>query len=149
MSTEYTNGNGYQTKNALIGITLMFSFLSEPLHADGIDDLISHYASLAKTESQSFEDFDPERGKELYLTQFSTGKIDTPSCTSCHTSDPTQVGETRAGKAIDPMAVSMSPERYQTLKKAEKWFGRNCRSVLGRECTAIEKGDFLSFMKGL
>ena len=136
-------------KRALIGITLVFAFISKPLHAEGIDELIKHYAGLATSESQSFVNFDPGRGKELYLKQFSTGKIDTPSCTTCHTNDPTQPGETRAGKAIDPMAVSMSPERYQTLKKAEKWFGRNCRSVLGRECTAIEKGDFLSFMKGL
>lgn len=136
-------------QHALIVIALMCSFLSKPLHAEAIDDLINHYANLAASENQSFVDFDPGRGKELYLKQFSTGKIDTPSCTTCHTNDPTQVGETRAGKAIDPMAVSMSPERYQTLKKAEKWFGRNCRSVLGRECTVIEKGDFLSFMKGL
>ena len=136
-------------KHALIGITLMLSVLSKPLHAEVIDELIEHYASQAKNESQSFVGFDPRRGKALYFKQFSTGKIDTPSCTSCHTNDPTQVGETRAGKAIDPMAVSVSPERYQTLKKAEKWFGRNCRSVLCRECTAIEKGDFLSFMKGL
>ena len=136
-------------KHALIAIALMCSFLSKPLHAEGLDNLINHYANLAKNESQSFVGFVPDRGKELYLKQFSTGKIDTPSCTSCHTNDPTQFGETRAGKAIDPMAVSMSPEGYQTREKGEKWFGRNCRSVLGRECTAIEKGDFLSFMKGL
>jgi len=45
------------------------------------------------------------------------------------------------------MAVSVNPERYQTLKKVEKWFRRNCKSVLGRECTVTEKGDFLTFMK--
>lgn len=136
-------------KHAAITITLFFLFFNIQLHAEGVDDLINHYATQAKSETQSFMGFDSDRGKELYLTQFSTGKIDTPSCTSCHTNDPTQVGETRAGKAIDPMAASVSPERYQTLEKAEKWFGRNCRSVLGRECTAIEKGDFLSFMKDL
>ena len=136
-------------KHVLIALALTFSFLSKPLHAGGIDELIKHYETLAKSETQPFSGFDSDRGRELYLKEFSTGKIDTPSCTSCHTNDPTQVGETRAGKAIDPMAVSVSPERYQTLKKAEKWFGRNCRSVLGRECTATEKGDFLSFMKGL
>jgi len=136
-------------KHVLIAIALMFSLLSKPLDAAGIDDLLNHYATQAKSENQPFSDFDSDRGEELYLKEFSTGKVDTPSCTSCHTNDPTQVGETRAGKAIDPMAVSVSPERYQTLKKAEKWFGRNCRSVLGRECTATEKGDFLSFMKGL
>ncbi|WP_375231031.1 DUF1924 domain-containing protein [Roseobacter sp. S98] len=136
-------------KHILIAIALLLSFLGTTLHAGGVDDLINYYMAQAKSETQSFAGFDADRGEELYLKEFSSGKPDTPSCTSCHTNDPTQVGETRAGKAIDPMAVSVSPERYQTLKKAEKWFGRNCRSVLGRECTAIEKGDFLSFMKGL
>jgi len=136
-------------KHAVIIITLMLLISNIQLRAEGVDNLINHYAAQAKSETQSFVGFDSDRGKDLYMKEFSTGKIDTPSCTSCHTNDPTQFGETRAGKSIDPMAVSVSPERYQTLKKAEKWFGRNCRSVLGRECTAIEKGDFLSFMKGL
>jgi len=91
--------------------------------------------------------FDSNRGKNLFLKEFTSGKVDTPSCTSCHTSNPTQIGKTRAGKAIEPMAVSVNPDRYQSLEKAEKWFRRNCKSVLGRECSPIEKGDFLSFMK--
>lgn len=126
---------------------LMVSFLNMQLHAAGVDDLINHYAIQAKSEMSSFVGFDANRGKALYLKEFTSGKRDTPSCTSCHTSNPTQIGETRAGKAIEPLAVSANPKRYQTLKKAEKWFRRNCKSVLGRECTTIEKGDFLTFMK--
>ena len=116
-------------------------------HAGGVDDLINHYAARAKSETQSFAGFDSNRGKDLFLKEFTTGKKATPSCTSCHTDNPTQSGKTRAGKPIEPMAVSVNPKRYQTLKKAEKWFRRNCKSVLGRECTPTEKGDFLSFMK--
>jgi hypothetical protein len=44
------------------------------------------------------------------------------------------------------MAVSKTPDRYTDPAKVEKWFQRNCQSVLGRECTAVEKGDFLTFM---
>ena len=135
-------------KHAVITITLMFSFHNMQVHAEGIDDLINHYAKQAKIEKQSFAGFDSNRGKDLYLKEFKSGKVDTPSCTSCHTNDPTKIGKTRAGKPIEPMAVSVNPNRYQTLKKAEKWFRRNCNSVLGRECTPTEKGDFLSFMKG-
>jgi hypothetical protein len=134
-------------KYAVITITLIFSFLNKPLHAGGVEDLINHYATQAKSETKSFVGFDFNRGKDLYLKEFTSGKKDTPSCTSCHTNNPTQIGETRAGKAIEPMAVSVNPKRYQTLKKAEKWFRRNCKSVLGRECTATEKGDFLIFMR--
>ena len=134
-------------KHAVVAIALMLSFPSMQLHAGGVDDLINHYAAQAKSETQSFAGFDSNRGKDLYLREFTSGKSATPSCTSCHTNNPTQIGKTRAGKPIEPMAVSVNPTRYQTLKKAEKWFRRNCRSVLGRECTPTEKGDFLSFMK--
>jgi hypothetical protein len=44
------------------------------------------------------------------------------------------------------MAVSTTPDRYTDAAKVAKWFRRNCKSVLGRECTAQEKGDFLAFM---
>ena len=30
----------------------------------------------------------------------------------------------------------------------EKQFGRDCKSVLGRDCTAVEKGDYITFMAG-
>ncbi len=134
-------------KPTVIMTTLMVSSFSMQLRAGGVDDLINHFANQAKSETSSFEGFNSNRGKDLYLKKYAGGKKDTPSCTSCHTNNPTQTGKTRAGKAIEPMAVSANPKRYQTLKKAEKWFRRNCKSVLGRECTTTEKGDFLTFMK--
>jgi hypothetical protein len=30
----------------------------------------------------------------------------------------------------------------------EKWFTRTCQDVLGRACTAQEKGDFITYMMG-
>ena len=40
------------------------------------------------------------------------------------------------------------PTRSATPNQAdvEKWFKRNCKQVLGRECTPAEKGDFITFM---
>jgi hypothetical protein len=108
--------------------------------------LLEFYASEAKAADPAFSAFSAQRGEHLFRTQFTGGKTDTPSCTSCHTTDPKRTGQTRAGKDIEPMAASASPERYTDQAKAEKWFGRNCNNVLGRECTAIEKGDFLTFM---
>lgn len=90
--------------------------------------------------------FSAERGERLFRSRFPDAKPDTPSCAACHTEDPKKSGQTRAGKDIDPMAVSANPTRYTDAAKAEKWFGRNCRNVLGRDCTAVEKGDFITFM---
>ena len=36
---------------------------------------------------------------------------------------------------------------YADPAKVEKWFKRNCNEVLGRACTPLEKGDWLSFMR--
>ncbi len=46
------------------------------------------------------------------------------------------------------MAVSKNPARYTDPDNVEKWFGRNCSDVLGRACTAREKGDFITYMMG-
>ena len=50
------------------------------------------------------------------------------------------------GKTIAPMAVSANPERFTDEAKIEKWFRRNCKEVVGRECTAAEKADFLAWL---
>lgn len=93
--------------------------------------------------------FSPERGKAFFEATHTGGKPDTPSCTTCHGKDPHQSGQTRAGKVIDPMAVSANPERFTDLKTVEKWFTRNCDTVLGRSCTATEKGDFIAYFSTL
>jgi hypothetical protein len=86
------------------------------------------------------------RGKALHTQQFSGGKADTPSCTTCHGADPRAPGRSQTGKLIEPMAVSVSPSRYTNPAKVEKWFKRNCTEVLGRDCTAQEKADWLAYM---
>jgi hypothetical protein len=93
--------------------------------------LLDFYANQAKATDSAFGGFSAERGESLFRSNSTGGKPDTPSCTVCHT---------------NPMAVSANPQRYTDQEKAEKWFGRNCRNVLGRECTAREKGDFITFM---
>ena len=114
--------------------------------AEAPSSLLDFYASQARAADPDFTGFSAQRGELLFRSNFSGGKPDTPSCTACHTKEPRNNGQTRAGKDIDPMAASVNPNRYTDREKAEKWFGRNCRNVLGRECTATEKGDFISFM---
>jgi hypothetical protein len=109
--------------------------------------ILDQYAEADQTKSPTFEGFSAERGMAFFLASPATGKSATPSCTSCHTLSPLKTGQTRAGKSIEPMASSLSPKRYGDFLKVEKWFRRNCNSVLGRDCTATEKGDFITFMK--
>lgn len=110
------------------------------------DAIIASLAAAAKAADPAFAGFSAERGKAFWFAKHTGGKPDTPACTSCHASDPTAAGETRAGKRIEPMAVSKTPKRFSDPAEVEKWFGRNCNSVVGRDCTALEKGDVITFL---
>jgi mono/diheme cytochrome c family protein len=110
------------------------------------DDILGGYAAQAKAEDAAFTGFSAARGEALYRDRHTGGKADSPSCTSCHGENTRAAGRTPVGKAIDPVAVSVAPTRYTDAAKVEKWFRRNCREVLGRECSAREKGDWLAFM---
>lgn len=133
-------------KRQPISIIVLACALAPAAAGESTKPLLDFYASEAKTSDPGFSGFSAERGEHLFRTHFSTGKPDTPSCTTCHTTDARKVGQTRAGKDIEPMAASANPKRYSDQAKTEKWFGRNCNNVLGRNCSATEKGDFITFM---
>jgi len=127
-------------------LAAMLALASTTTRAAARDDLLAGYAAAAKTADPGFAGFSAVRGEAFHRQSFAGGKADTPACTSCHAKDPRTSGQTPAGKAIDPVALSASPGRYADPTKVEKWFKRNCQDVLGRQCTAQEKGDWLSFM---
>lgn len=129
----------------LIGAALALAFASASM-AGPREDLLAQYASAAKAADQAFKSFLAERGKTFHTQTFMGGKPATPSCTSCHGTDPRAAGRNPTGKVIEAVAVSVTPARYTDPAKVEKWFKRNCTEVLGRECSATEKGDWLSFV---
>lgn len=108
--------------------------------------ILNHYAALAKNEDPNFSGFSAAAGKAFFLAHPAAARPATPSCSSCHTTDPHKWGMTRAGKRIAPVAVSVTPSRFTDLSKVELWFRRNCHSVYGRACTPIEKGNYITFM---
>ncbi|RMD47197.1 MAG: DUF1924 domain-containing protein [Alphaproteobacteria bacterium] len=107
------------------------------------DAIIASYAAKAGKPLSA------ERGRQFFMGTHQGGKPDINSCTVCHTRNLKGPGRTRAGKPIDPMAVSANPNRFTDPKKVEKWFRRNCKTVLGRECTPLEKGDVLTFLSSI
>jgi hypothetical protein len=86
-----------------------------------------------------------ERGEAMYrLEHDKNGKP--VACATCHTADPARPGRTPAGKNVEPLAPSANPRAFGDPKNTEKWFTRNCKQVISRECTPAEKADFLSFL---
>jgi cytochrome c553 len=72
------------------------------------------------------------------------------SCSSCHGNPPTQAGQhASTGKDIAPLAPAFNPQAFTDSARVDKWFRRNCKDVLARECSAAEKADVLAYLTGL
>lgn len=87
-----------------------------------------------------------ERGRAFFTTRHGGDW----SCASCHGTPPTAAGKhASTGKAIDPLAPAFDPKRLTDTAKVDKWFRRNCKDVLQRECSAGEKADVLAYLISL
>jgi len=87
-----------------------------------------------------------KRGETLFRQRFGINDK-MPGCTSCHTDNPLNAGQHAVtGKSIRPLAFAANLERFTDPAKVEKWFGRNCKEVIGRPCTPAEKADFVTYL---
>ena len=122
---------------------LALAGLSSPARAETPAELLAAYAQEAKQVNPSFARFFAERGQTFFRQTH--GKE--WSCSSCHTDNPAAPGKHAVtGKPIDPLAPEANATRFTRVAKVEKWFKRNCNDVLGRPCTAQEKGDVLAYL---
>jgi len=119
------------------------SLLSTAAVAETPADFLKTYEAAARKAIPEFTGFSSQRGEALYNA---APKGDW-SCASCHTRNPAQSGRhAKTEKTITPLAPAANPERFTRAAKVDKWFKRNCNDVLGRECTALEKGDVLTYL---
>lgn len=134
---------------SLLALALAISPLAT-LAADARRDaMLAEYAVEARRLDAGFTSFSAQRGETLFRTSWNGGDVRTASCTACHTANPRQAGRNaKTGRPIEPVAVSANPARFTDKAEVEKHFLRDCKSVLGRACTALEKGDYITFMAG-
>jgi cytochrome c553 len=83
------------------------------------DAILADLLVQAQQAEPGFAGFSAERGAALYQTPHTGGKQGTGSCTACHGTSPQDTGQTRAGKTIEPMAVSKHPARYTDKANVE------------------------------
>ena len=126
-------------------LLILALLVSVNAYAGSPQELLNNYATQARQENPGFRAFSAAQGEQFYHAERTSGgnKI---SCATCHTANPKNGGKTRANKTIEPMAPSANPQRFSDAAKTEKWFGRNCKDVLERACTAQEKGNFITYL---
>ncbi|MCK9395199.1 MAG: DUF1924 domain-containing protein [Methylobacter sp.] len=126
-----------------IGSGLLISLIiAMPVRAEQPQDFLAAFAAQAKND-KDFSGFSASRGEQFFKSRHDGDW----SCSSCHTDNPAMTGKhIVTQKTIEPLAPSANPKRFTYAAKVEKWFKRNCKDVLKRECTAQEKGDVLTYL---
>ncbi|MFC1749760.1 DUF1924 domain-containing protein [Pseudomonadota bacterium] len=128
----------------LIAISVAMALVSNVAIGSVVDEMQATFEQQASAANSN-------AGKALWNKSFTdTESGQQRSCTSCHGEDAYASGKhVRTGKVIEPIAPSATPLRFTERRKINKWFKRNCKWTLGRECSAQEKADLLSFLKTL
>jgi hypothetical protein len=104
------------------------------------------FEAEARAAGSGFSGFSAQRGEAFFKATHGAEW----SCASCHTANPLGAGKhAKTGKPIAPLAPAANPERFTNAATIDKWFRRNCNDVLGRACSAQEKGDVLQYLLSL
>jgi len=128
-----------------IGIAILFIVGAGVAYAETPTGLIAGYTLEAARATPGFAP-SAERGQSLFTRKWGASQT-MPSCATCHTDQPTAEGKhVVTSKRIAPLSPAVNPERFASSAKVEKWFRRNCQEVVGRECSAAEKADFIQFV---
>jgi hypothetical protein len=105
-------------------------------------ELLAEFARQAELQSPGYSGFDARRGADFF-----TARHGDWSCSTCHTENPAKAGKHAVtDKLIEPLAPAANAARFADPRKVAKWFKRNCNDVLKRECSALEKGDVLTYL---
>jgi hypothetical protein len=116
-----------------LALLLAAALCGNAAKADVVADLLKQY------ERQGASAFTSTRAETMWTQTFADAKTgEKRRCSTCHHDD-----LRRSGKH----AVTGNPKRLTDPEHIEKWFTRNCKWTLGRECTPQEKGDFLVMIK--
>ena len=132
----------YNTLKKMFIASLIISF-SSSLIAANTDN------GVANQTSNSIDPANLAAGKQLWQQTFIGKKPYVErSCTSCHGTNVTLTGKhIKTNKNIKPMAISTNSQRFTNQAKIDKWFLRNCKWTMGRECTQQEKNDITAYLK--
>lgn len=130
--------------NKRICLALLFLASANSVFAETPASIVAGYAAEAAKTTPGFTP-STKRGQEFFTKEWGVSKK-MPNCTVCHGKNLNVDGKhVVTDKRIAPFSPAANPERFTSYAKVEKWFKRNCTEVIGRECTAAEKADFIQF----
>lgn len=134
-------------KMSLILVALIgFGALNANADVETAQKLADKYAVIAKNINPASTGLSSDDGKAFFNREL-TIKGKPVACASCHTANPADNGKhVVTGKPIRPLAPTVNEKRFASIDKVEKNFTKHCNDIIGRDCTAQEKGNFIAYL---
>ena len=133
-----------------IGLTLVALLALTSIHANAdlatAQKLADKYSVIAKNIDPAFAGPSAEEGKAFFNRELLI-KGKPTACASCHTANPANEGKhIVTGKPIRPLAPAVNEKRFADIDKVEKNFTKHCNDITGRDCSAKEKANFVTYL---
>lgn len=134
-------------KKTTLIIASLLSFTVINAHADVINaqTLMDKYTASAQLVDK---DFSPSaiEGKLFFNRSFKNNGHEA-ACASCHTQNPANYGKhIVTKKEIKPLSPMVNPKRFTKIDKVEEQFTEHCNDILGADCSAQEKANFIQYL---
>lgn len=105
------------------------------------------YVTIAKTVNASYAGTSTMDGKIFFNRKFKAPNGKEVACASCHTSNPANEGRNIVtAKSIAPLSPAVNTKRFNDLEKVEDKFTEHCNDIIGTDCTAAEKANFIAYL---
>lgn len=132
--------------SAALIVLLGLTAFNAQADVDTAKKLADKYAAIAKNINPASTSLSEEDGKAFFNREL-TIKGKQVACASCHTANPADTGKhVVTGKPIRPLSPVVNEKRFASIDKVEKNFTKHCNDIIGRDCTAQEKGNFIAYL---
>lgn len=133
--------------NIVLATLLGLAAFSAQADVTNAEKLAHKYSSIAKSVNPGYTGASAADGKFFYNRQVKLASGKTTSCASCHTANPADPGKhIVTGKAIKPLSPVVNTKRFTDIDKVEEQFTQHCNDIIGSDCTAKEKADYITYV---
>ncbi|MFZ3088712.1 MAG: DUF1924 domain-containing protein [Methylotenera sp.] len=133
--------------NIVLATLLGLAAFSAQADVASAQKLADKYTAIAKSVNADFTGPSAADGKFFFNRKIKLASGKETSCSSCHTSNPASEGKNIVtGKSIAPLSPVVNFKRFSDIDKVEDLFTQHCNDIIGSDCTAAEKANYITYL---
>ncbi|MGZ8257961.1 MAG: DUF1924 domain-containing protein [Methylotenera sp.] len=133
--------------NIVLAALLGFTAYSAQADVANAEKLAHKYSVIAKSVNPDYAGPSAADGKFFFNRKIKLANGKEMACASCHTSNPADEGKhIVTGKAIRPLSPVVNFKRFADIDKVEEQFTLHCNDIIGSDCTAAEKANYITYL---